>query len=93
MQEFHRLQDEPQRRINAISEFVQDFETGKSSLSVDKFYKELEKESKPKVKFSSQFNLWAYKSYRKYAQPLYVRDKNNRNILRPYNQNLIRWLR
>lgn len=80
MNEFHRLRNEPQRRIEATYQYLEALEDGNTNVSVEDFYKKLQAESKPNTASRR------IKIARKYSKPLYVRDKNNPRVLHPYRE-------
>lgn len=80
MKEFHRHRNEPQRRVDETYDYVENVGAGKTNVSVLKFYKDLQKDDTQKE------SPKPFKLVRKYKKPLYVRDKKNPKIIRPYQR-------
>ncbi|MCM1339875.1 MAG: hypothetical protein NC191_09415 [Muribaculaceae bacterium] len=84
MSEYYRIKYEPLRRIEATYKYIDEIENG--SINVDNgidFETYLKSISTP-----IPTQKTASKPVKKYQKPLYVRDKNNPNILHPYRKNL-----
>lgn len=75
-----QIQNKPQEHLDRQYKYAENFE------KYDTFYPETEqKQSKPKVIQKTQQKTQTH-TERKHYTPLYIRDKNNPNILHPYKK-------
>jgi len=79
LDEYYRIKTEPQRRIDAAYRYIEDVENGvietSSGVNFETYLKAQAQETP--IKSSSD---------KPYQKPLYVRDKDNPEILHPYTE-------
>lgn len=82
MKEFRRIKSEPQRRIDATYRYIEAIENGEEDISKGIL---IEPPAKYYDKFvDSTSSTTKSEDVGKYQKPLYIRDKNNPNILYRY---------
>ena len=79
--EYHRIQSFPQRRIDATNKYIEDIENGLIDISKGIL-------TSPPKEYYSDYDINYSKKLspiplKKYQKPLYMRDKNNPKILHP----------
>ena len=91
LDELHRIKTEPQRRMEATLRYIEAIENGEEDISngilstpPKKYYPA----PIPRIK-KAENNTTETTSHNqnKYEKPLYIRDKNNPNILHKYTEN------
>lgn len=80
--ELRKIKSEPQRRLDATYRYIEAVEDGKEDISNGIL-------AEPPAKYYDNYYYQSTASKevvkeKKYSRPLYVRDKNNPNILYPY---------
>lgn len=79
--EYHKIKHTPQHRIDATYKYIEEVENGnidtENGIDFETYIKKLTKQEKEKP----STKILITKPYQK---PLYIRDKHNPKILRPY---------
>lgn len=74
MKEYHKVKSAPQKRINAAYTYVEKVESGE----LQERQTEKDKQQTKRIKYVQQNPT--------NRKPIYIRDKNNPNILHPYKE-------
>lgn len=74
MKEYHKVKSAPQKRINAAYTYVEKVESGEPQERQT----EKDKQQTKRIKYVQQNPT--------NRKPIYIRDKNNPNILHPYKE-------
>lgn len=82
MDEYYRIKNEPQRRIEATYKFIEEVEDGKIDISKGIDFETYLSKITPK----KNVKVSAKTSVKPYQKPLYVRDKYNPKVLHPYRE-------
>ena len=80
LKEYHRIKNEPQKRINTTYKYIDEVENGTinidNGLDFETYLKKITNEEKEKTSFK--------RIVKPYQKPLYVRDKYKPWLLHPY---------